>query len=67
MRCKHCDKEIPEDSNFCEWCGTAVVPATIMGLLIKRKKLEAVKHYCEIYHVGLKEAKEAIDKLERNI
>ena len=25
MRCKKCKKQIPDKSNFCNWCGTAVV------------------------------------------
>jgi len=39
--------------------------AEVAALLGDNKKIEAIKLYREIHHVGLKEAKDAVDAMER--
>lgn len=44
-----------------------ILEGRIKSLLSKRKKIEAVKIYREEYGVGLKEAKDAVDRMERSM
>lgn len=44
-----------------------VLEEKIRSLLVKRQKITAVKIYREEYGVGLKEAKDAVDRLEASI
>jgi len=44
-----------------------ILEARIKSLLSKRQKVEAVKIYREEYGVGLKEAKDAVDRIERSM
>jgi ribosomal protein L7/L12 len=43
------------------------VRAQIERELRARRKINAIKLYREAYHVGLKEAKDAVDEMERNL
>jgi len=45
----------------------SIVESKIRELLIKNKKIEAIKLYREMYRVGLKEAKDAIDGIETSM
>lgn len=44
-----------------------VLEARIKSLLAGRRKIDAVKIYREEYRVGLKEAKDAVDRIERSV
>lgn len=44
-----------------------ILDGRIRSLLSKRQKIEAVKIYREEYGVGLKEAKDAVDRIERSM
>ena len=44
-----------------------ILEARIKSMLSKRQKIEAVKIYREEYGVGLKEAKDAVDRIERTM
>lgn len=44
-----------------------ILEARIRSLLSKRQKVEAVKIYRDEYGVGLKDAKEAVDRIERSM
>ncbi len=53
---------------------TTIPPATpaeldgrIRGLLAQGRTIEAIKIYREFHHVGLKDAKDIIDAMERNL
>jgi len=39
----------------------------IRGLLAQGKTIEAIKIYREVHHVGLKDGKDIIDAMERNL
>ena len=39
----------------------------IRGLLAQGKTIEAIKIYREFHHVGLKDAKDVVDAMERNL
>jgi hypothetical protein len=39
----------------------------VRDLLLKQEKDMAIQMYCEIFRVGKKEAKKAVDELERSI
>ena len=42
MYCESCGKQIPDDSKFCEFCGTAVKAKTKPESFVEEKKLEKV-------------------------
>ena len=44
-----------------------ILEARIQSLLADRRKIDAVKVYREEYGVGLKEAKDAVDRIEMNM
>jgi len=44
-----------------------ILEAKIQSLLANRQKIEAVKIYREEYGIGLKEAKDAVDKIEASM
>ncbi|HJR81531.1 MAG TPA: hypothetical protein VJ821_15775 [Anaerolineales bacterium] len=44
-----------------------VLDSKIRSLLARRKKIEAVKIYREEYGIGLKEAKDAVDRIEASM
>ena len=44
-----------------------ILEARIRSMLSKRQKIEAVKIYREEYGIGLKEAKDAVDRIERSM
>ena len=44
-----------------------ILDARIRSLLSKRQKIEAVKIYREEYGIGLKEAKDAVDRIEASM
>ena len=44
-----------------------ILEARIRSMLSKRQKIEAVKIYREEYRVGLKEAKDAVDRIEQSM
>jgi ribosomal protein L7/L12 len=44
-----------------------ILEARIKSMLSKRQKIQAVKIYREEYGVGLKEAKDAVDRIERSM
>jgi ribosomal protein L7/L12 len=74
-RCPHCHAEVPPGRNACDRCGAvlgtgATVPAItpqleaeLRLLLDEGKKIEAIKHFRDVTGAGLKEAKEAVDRL----
>ncbi len=45
MHCESCGKQIPDDSKFCEFCGTAVKAKTIVKPIIEEK--QAKKLVCK--------------------
>lgn len=44
MKCKHCGKEIDDDSNFCEYCGESV-NNDIVGIEKKHHNSNARKYW----------------------
>ena len=70
MKCIHCGKEIPDDSNFCEYCGTSFLKSKNKNPLWN--KLTAVLLLCVIAlgvafcyeRIQYKFAKERIDAIE---
>ena len=40
MHCESCGKQIPDDSKFCEFCGTAVKAKAIEKPIIEAKQAE---------------------------
>jgi len=44
-----------------------VLEAKIRSMLAKRQKVEAIKIYREAYGIGLKEAKDAVDRIEMSM
>jgi ribosomal protein L7/L12 len=45
----------------------SLLEAKIKDVLVKRSKIEAIKLYREVHHVGLKEAKDIIDQMEASM
>ena len=76
MRCPNCNREIDNDSVYCTYCGTRVTQNTVDRTTISsdsniinlaKSALEAVKYCAEQYNMGLKEAKDFVDKLRKKI
>lgn len=77
MKCPNCNREIDNDSVYCSHCGVCVeilvkdksvtnIDDYLKNLLVKGKILEAIQ-YCKIkYGMGLKEAKDYIDRIASN-
>lgn len=77
MKCPNCNREIDNDSVYCTYCGACVetlvkdksvtnIDDYLKNLLVKGKILEAIQ-YCKIkYGMGLKEAKDYIDRIASN-
>ena len=72
--CRHCGQSLSGSARFCEHCGARVdsenAPSAeferrIRQLLETGRKIEAIKIYRESTGVGLAEAKEAVEAIER--
>jgi ribosomal protein L7/L12 len=69
--CPICDHGNPLGVDLCQRCGAPLAkseaPATdeILALLAQGRKIEAIRVYREQTGVGLKEAKDAVEALER--
>jgi ribosomal protein L7/L12 len=53
-----------------ELAGTDAVPLTedsIRALLLQGRKIQAIKAYRELHHVDLKDAKEAVERLAKEL
>ncbi len=77
MKCPKCSRAIDSDSIYCSYCGIQVTQnimdtissdSNIMNLLAhKCGALAAVKYCAEQYDMGLKEAKDIIDRIRKKI
>lgn len=78
LSCSHCGAPRDPRALRCAYCGSPFadakpgvpqqdVDAEIATLIRKKKKIEAVKLYRTLHKVGLREAKDAIDELERRL
>ncbi|MBO4646152.1 MAG: ribosomal protein L7/L12 [Bacteroidales bacterium] len=83
MKCKHCGEEIPDDSNFCEFCGVkisgitnAAAVSTVAAercsfdVILKSvgpQKLAVVKEVRESTGLGLKETKQLVESTPQTI
>ena len=77
VHCQHCGAPRTSGDATCEFCGTVFPGATapkrsdggappgVMEALRAGNKLEAIKHYRNATRVGLKEAKDAVEAIER--
>jgi len=75
IRCMFCDRMNPPGATRCLDCGAELPAATdtapqpvddqLMDLIRSGKKIEAIKEYRERTGAGLKEAKDAVEALER--
>lgn len=75
IRCTFCDHNNPSDATRCTNCGSELVgslPAghksladTLTALIQSGQKIKAIKQYRERTGSGLKEAKDAVEALER--
>lgn len=70
MKCPYCKNEIESDSNFCAFCGNAVVNLTeqevaddILYLINKGNMSAAIKYYANLYQVDLVVAKDCVERL----
>ena len=78
MKCPNCNREIDNDSVYCTYCGVCVktlikedrsatnIDDYLKSLLVKGQKLEAIQYLKMKYRVGLKEAKDYIDRIASN-
>jgi len=74
-RCTFCDHNNPADATRCTNCGAEVpgsleaghesLADTLSALIQTGQKIEAIKQYRERTQSGLKEAKDAVEALER--
>ena len=76
IQCPECSNEVSEKAVVCPRCGYPLKAATEKGesgadaeikrLVARGEKIAAIKHYRELHAgMGLAEAKQAIDALER--
>jgi ribosomal protein L7/L12 len=75
IRCTFCDFKNPENSTRCTNCGAELagtldaghqsLTETLTTLIRRGQKIEAIKQYRERTRSGLKEAKDAVEALER--
>src|SRR4051812_275945 len=80
-RCARCDHDNPPEDHFCGNCGAALsgmrpsapravspgLDAQVRGLLDEGRKIEAIKVFREETGAGLREAKEAVEAIERGL
>ena len=71
--CPKCKNEVNDSFVACPHCGQSLVSASnipkleVEGLLREGKKIEAIKIYRERTGYGLKEAKDAVEEIEKEI
>ena len=70
MKCPYCKNEIESDSNFCIFCGNAVVNLTeqevaddILYLINNGNMSAAIKYYANLYQVDIVVAKDCVERL----
>ena len=71
-RCPSCGQESPAASAFCAACGASLKPPgpaelaeanRLLDLLRQGQKIEAIKQYRQATGAGLKDSKEAVERL----
>jgi len=78
LKCGHCGAPRDPQVGKCAYCGAAFADATgghassaadreIEALIRKKQLLEAIKLYRKQYGTGLKEAKDAVEKIAERI
>ena len=76
--CLYCSYIFTDEERVCPRCGANREEAPpepretgsmqdVIQLLQKKRKVDAIKLYRKIHDVGLREAKKAIDKLEKDL
>ena len=79
MQCPNCNREIDNDSVYCTYCGVYVetlieedrsatnIDDYLKKLLVKKGQMLEAIQYCKIkYGMGLKEAKDYINRIASN-
>jgi ribosomal protein L7/L12 len=76
-KCENCGAAVIAGADRCGFCGVTFVARApgaptgadpeLISLLRAGKKIEAIKAYHQARRCGLKEAKDAVDALEREI
>jgi ribosomal protein L7/L12 len=80
--CGRCGAPLPAGARECSFCGVGIAGATgpapaprapsgsdedIVRLIRSRNKIEAIKIWRQRYRVGLREAKDAVEALEKKL
>ncbi len=69
MKCYNCGREILNDSNFCEYCGKAVLDdiAYYQSMIYSGNELQAAQHYCISRNASWEEGSSVMDSIKRNL